>query len=243
MPMPMPTDQTCTAAGSGVSLLTISAAMKPRPTPTTPPIVDSVTDSVRICQMMSRRRAERLAQTDFARALADHHQHDVHDDDAADHERQRDDADEDREEAGRRRAVDAEQRVGREHAEVVRLLRPQPPLDPHRHRRIVHRRLHQLGVRGLTSSCMPGREPNILRNVPSGMIANLSCDCPKIDPFFSLTPTTRKCTPPILMVLSSGSTGPNSLSATSQPRTVTGRLRSISVWLISRPRSASNVEK
>ena len=29
-------------------------------------------------------RAERLAQADLARALADHHQHDVHDDDAAD---------------------------------------------------------------------------------------------------------------------------------------------------------------
>ena len=57
MPMPIATDQTWTAAGSGVSLLTMSARMKPKNVPTTPPNVDSVTDSVRICQMMSRRRA------------------------------------------------------------------------------------------------------------------------------------------------------------------------------------------
>ena len=48
MPMPIITDQTCTAAGSGVSLLMICARMKPRIVPTTPPKVDSVTDSVRI---------------------------------------------------------------------------------------------------------------------------------------------------------------------------------------------------
>ena len=33
------------------------------------------------------------------------------------------------------------------------------------------------------------------------MIANSSCDCPKTDPFFSLTPTTRKCRLPILIDL------------------------------------------
>ena len=48
MPMPIATDQTCTAAGSGVSLLMICASTKPRNVPTTPPKVDSVTDSVRI---------------------------------------------------------------------------------------------------------------------------------------------------------------------------------------------------
>ena len=97
---------------------------------------------------------------------------------------------------------------------------------------------------GLTSSCMPnGREPNSLRKMPSGMIAKLSCELPNADPFFSLTPTTRKCSVPILTVLSSGSAGPNTLSATSHPSTATGRLASISAGLISRPRSTSKVEK
>ena len=68
-------------------------------------------------------RAERLAQADLARPLADHHQHDVHDDDAADDQRQRDDADEHGEDAVGRRVVDVEDRVRGEHAEVVRLAR------------------------------------------------------------------------------------------------------------------------
>src|SRR4029453_587043 len=37
-------------------------------------------------------------------------------------------------------------RVRREHPEVVRFLRPQPALDPHGHRGVVHRRLDYLGV-------------------------------------------------------------------------------------------------
>ena len=58
------------------------------------------------------------------------------------------------------------------------------------------------GFFGLTSSCMPkNREPNIFRNTLSGMIAKLSCELPRNDPFFSLTPTTRKCRLPILIDL------------------------------------------
>ena len=41
------------------------------------------------------------------------------------------------------------------------------------------------------------REPNIFWNTPSGMIAKLSCELPNDDPFFLLTPTTRKCVVPI----------------------------------------------
>ena len=74
-------------------------------------------------------RAERLAQADLARPLGDHHQHDVHDDDAADDQRQRDDADEHGEDAVGRLAVEVEERVRREHAEVVGLLRLQAPRD------------------------------------------------------------------------------------------------------------------
>ena len=82
-----------------------------------------------------------------------------------------------------------------------------------------------------------GREPNSLRKTLSGMIAKLSCELPNAEPFFSLTPTTRKCSVPIFTILSSGSTGPNTLSATSHPSTATGRLASTSAGLISRPRS------
>ena len=49
------------------------------------------------------------------------------------------------------------------------------------------------------------------------MTANSSCDWPRSEPFFALTPTTRKWTPSIWIVLSSGSTAPNSRSAVSQP--------------------------
>ena len=76
--------------------------------------------------------AKRLAQADFPRPLAHDHQHDVHDDDAADDEREGDDADEHGEDAGRHLPVEVEQRLRREHPEVVGLLRPQPPLDAHR---------------------------------------------------------------------------------------------------------------
>ena len=57
----------------------------------------------------------------------------------ADDERQRDDADQHREDAVRRLAVEREERFGREQAEVVRLLRPEAPRDPQRQRRVVHR--------------------------------------------------------------------------------------------------------
>ena len=73
------------------------------------------------------------------------------------------------------------------------------------------------------------------------MIANSSCDWPNIDPFFSLTPTTRKWRRLIERVLSIGSTGPKSRLATSAPMTTTGRTESTSTGLISRPRSAVKV--
>ena len=53
----MATDQNCTAAGSGDTLLMMIATTKPMKVPATPPSTDSVTDSVRICQTMSRRLA------------------------------------------------------------------------------------------------------------------------------------------------------------------------------------------
>ena len=95
--------------------------------------------------------------------------------------------------------------------------------------------------RGLTREIESDRrDPNIIWNWPSGITANSSCDWPSTEPFFALTPTTRKCTPSIWMILSSGSTlVPNRRSAVCQPSTATGRERSTSIGLISRPRSAS----
>src|SRR6187200_2154824 len=83
-------------------------------------------------------RAERLAQPDLTRAFADDHQHDVHDDDSADNQRQRDDADEDGEDSARYLPVEIEDRLGREDAEVVRLLWLQSAADTQRHRGVVH---------------------------------------------------------------------------------------------------------
>src|SRR5476649_1376180 len=84
--------------------------------------------------------------------------------------------------------------------------------------------------RGRTLSDSVRRDPNIIRNWPSGMIANSSCDWPSSDPRLALTPMILKCTPSIWIVLSIGSTSPpKRRSAVCQPTTVTGRLLSTSV--------------
>jgi len=51
--------------------------------------MESATASVKNCMRMSRLRARRPSAGDFAGALGDRHDHDVHDADAADHERHR----------------------------------------------------------------------------------------------------------------------------------------------------------
>ena len=75
------------------------------------------------------------------------------------------------------------------------------------------------------------------------MTANSSCELPRSDPRFALTPITLKWTPSICSVLSIGSCVPNRRSAVCQPMTATGLALSTSVALISRPRSASKLEK
>ena len=57
MPMPSATDQTSIAAGIGVNVAIVSAMTAPSIVPMTPPKIDSTTDSVSICAMMSERRA------------------------------------------------------------------------------------------------------------------------------------------------------------------------------------------
>ena len=57
MPMPSATDHGSTDAGTGVNRAMVMAMAEPRIVPMTPPNIDSTTDSVRICAMMSARRA------------------------------------------------------------------------------------------------------------------------------------------------------------------------------------------
>ena len=94
-----------------------------------------------------------------------------------------DDADQHREDAVGRRVVDVEDRVRREDAEVVGLLRLQPPRDAQRDRRFVHRLRDLRDVARLDRQIdSGGREPNIIWNWPSGMTANSSCDWPSSEP-------------------------------------------------------------
>ena len=101
------------------------------------------------------------------------------------------------------------------------------------------------GVFGLTSSCRPNvREPNIFWKTPSGMIAKLSCELPKTEPFFSLTPTTRKCSVADLDRLVERIGRAEQLVGDVPPEDAPpGDCASTSAGLMSRPRSASKVEK
>ena len=94
-----------------------------------------------------------------------------------------------------------------------------------------------LGLAGLAVSPIDCRAPNSLALRPIGIRTNWSWELPKNDPFFSFTPTTRTWLPATVMTLSSGSSSGKSLSATSQPMSATGRFRSISAGVTSRPRS------
>ena len=85
------------------------------------------------------------------------------------------------------------------------------------------------GSAGRAVSVSGRRLPNSRWKAPSGITANSSCDCPNSEPLARLTPTTRKCTPWIVIVRSSGSAPPNSRSAVDQPRIVTFRRRTTSV--------------
>ena len=86
--------------------------------------------------------AERLAQPDLAGALGDNHQHDVHDHNPADHQRQPDDPDQHGKNAVRGLMVDVQNRVRRKQPEVVGLLRSQPATAAQCHDGGVHRRGH-----------------------------------------------------------------------------------------------------
>ncbi len=91
--------------------------------------------------MWMRLAPERLAQADLRRPLGDHHQHDVHDHDAADDERQRDHADEHREDVLRDALVERQERLRAEDPEVVLLASASAAAcDPQGHPRLLHRR-------------------------------------------------------------------------------------------------------
>ena len=241
-PMPMTTDQTCTDAGSGENLLMIDRQAEAEERADHPAerrerhrLGQDLPDDV------AAPRAERLAQPDLARPLAHHHQHDVHDDDAADDQRQPDDADEDGEDALGRRVVDAEQRVGREHPEVVGILRPQPALDAQRHGRVVHRRLDHLRRLGLDHQ-LQARTcafPNIFWKLPIGMIAKLSCELPEHRALLLVHADDAEMAAVDRDRLVDRVDRAEELVGDVPPMTTTGRAESTSTGLISRPRSPS----
>ena len=100
MPTPNATAVIGICMGTGVKLRTSRAAIHAIATPIKPPIEESTEDSIRNWLRMSwRARADRFADADFLSALGDDGEHDVHDDDAADHHEDRDNAD-----SGRRQA-------------------------------------------------------------------------------------------------------------------------------------------
>ncbi len=68
-------------------------------------------------------RAQRLAHADFARALGDAHQHDVHDDDAAHHQRNARHRHHDRRHHAEQLIDEAADGVGRKRVEVIVLAR------------------------------------------------------------------------------------------------------------------------
>jgi hypothetical protein len=82
----------------------------------------------------------------------------------------------------------------------------------------------------LTVSVSDCRAPNSFWNAPSGITAKLSCELPKTEPFFSLTPTTRKGMPGDLDVLFEGIDVAEQLVrdvvADDRDRLAAGRLRS-----------------
>ncbi len=98
---PSTTDHISTADGTGVSVEMIVENSAPSAMPTMPP-TDRQRDRLgqHLRHDVAALGAERLAQPDLARPLAHHHQHDVHDHDAADQQRQADDADQQHGDAG-----------------------------------------------------------------------------------------------------------------------------------------------
>src|SRR5690606_29392611 len=135
MPMSteMPIQSGAIAAGSGEIACTTWASTMPMPMPMHAPSSDSVADSTSTWMWMSRRFA-RVADAVLARPVGHRQEHDVHDDDAADDERDRDESRERDHEDAADVLPEAHGLVGRLDREVVRLGRPQ--LVAHAHDRL-----------------------------------------------------------------------------------------------------------
>ena len=103
-------------------------SVTPTVTPSTPPTPESTTVSMRNCWVMSRPlRSQGAADADLAGPLGDGRQHDVHDADAADQQRnRRDRAQDDAELPGRALGLE-QQFVGDDDVDI--LLRGWPGLD------------------------------------------------------------------------------------------------------------------
>ena len=127
-------------AGIGVNRAIAAAMPEPNAVPTTPPNIESTTDSVSICAMMSDRRAPSALRRPISRVRSVTTISMMF-------MMTMPPTTSDRPTTPRSTAkmplvagvVDVEDRVGREHAEVVRLLRLQAARAPQRQRRFVHR--------------------------------------------------------------------------------------------------------
>jgi len=88
----------------------------------------------------------------------------------------------------------------------------------------------------LTEITMVWRRPYTISNVVRGSITNPSHDCPSTVPFLAITPLTVNCVPRTRIVWPTACAGlPNSLSATSKPRTPTNRRSRTSVSVSGSP--------
>ena len=71
--------------GTGVSVRTSTAAVQASKTPSTPPVPEAWMTRTGVREDIAVARPDAFADADFAGALGDYGQHDVHDDDSADH--------------------------------------------------------------------------------------------------------------------------------------------------------------
>ncbi len=93
-------------------------------------------------------RADRFANADFARALRDGDEHDIHHADSADEQADRADREHHHENSRRDLLPQIDERIRRKYFEIIGLVRRQPPQPPQHLTRFVHDHRHVLRVAG-----------------------------------------------------------------------------------------------
>ena len=180
--------------------------------------------------------ADGFADADLARPLGHRDEHDVHDADAADKERQAGDEQADPADDGRHLVDHLQDLLLLVDGEIIRIARRQAPDAAHDAVQfflgiLQIRDVLDLDLGSSRHRACAGRRPSICR---SGMIAWLS-NWPNISPCFSSTPITSKGRWPIMIFFPSGDSRGNRLVATVEPITHTGRPPSASAAERNRP--------